>query len=319
MLRRIKPMLARLGDLPADDAGWAYETKWDGARAMVYVEDRGVQAFTRNDKDLVGSFPELVEVGATLGARSAVLDGELVALGPDGRPSFGLLQQRLHLVGAKVAGRAVAVPVTYVVFDLVHLDGRWLLKLPYDERRAELESLSLTGGSVATAASMLDAHGADVLQAARDNGLEGILAKRRDAPYRPGERTAEWIKIKIFRTQEVVIGGWTEGRGERTGSMGALLLGLPADGGLRYVGKVGTGFSEAGRRELLDLLGPLQGAVSPFVGSLGRAEAAGAHFVRPALVGEVSYGEWTADGRLRHPAWRGLRIDKDPGDVVRES
>ena len=316
---RIQPMLATTGPLPASDAGWAYELKWDGVRAIVYVDGGRVRALTRNDKDLTASFPELRAVGEMLGARPAILDGELVALGPDGRSSFGLLQQRLHLSGSgEVTRRARKVPVRYVVFDVLHLDGRSLLDLPYDDRRQRLESLGLSGESVTTGDSVRDVAGADVLAAAKRSGLEGIIAKRRDSRYRAGRRGSEWLKVKNFSTQEVVIGGWTEGNGERSGSLGALLMGIPAADGLSYVGKVGTGFGAQARRDLLQALAPLARKTSPFSAPLSPAETAQAHFVRPVIVGEVQFGEWTADGHLRHPSWRGLRPDKDPAEVARE-
>lgn len=316
---RLQPMLAVAGELPARDAGWAYEIKWDGVRALAYAEGGRVRAFSRNDKDLTATFPELREAGERLGAHPAILDGELVALDSDGRPSFGRLQQRLQLTGrAEITRRARDVPASYVVFDVLHLDGQSLLDLPYDERRQRLESLGLSGQSVVTSDSLRDVRGADVLAAARDSGLEGIIAKRRDSPYRPGRRSTEWLKVKNFRTQEVIIGGWTEGGGERLGSLGALLLGVPDGGRLRYVGKVGTGFGAEARRRLLADLAPLARKTSPFTAPLSPAETALAHFVRPVVVGEVRYGNWTADGRLRHPSWRGLRPDKDPAEVTVE-
>jgi len=316
---RIRPMLAVAGSLPASDHGWAYEIKWDGVRAVVYVSGGRARALSRNDKDITGSFPELRETGEKLGARPAVLDGELVALGSDGRPSFGRLQQRLHLSGrSEVTRRAQQIPATYVAFDVLHLDGRPLLDLSYDQRREHLESLGLSGGSVLTGDSFRDAPGANVLAAARQLGLEGIVAKRRDAPYHPGQRSDTWLKVKNVRIQEVVIGGWTEGKGERSGSLGALLLGIPEADGLRYAGKVGTGFGQQERTDLLRSLRPLGALASPFSAPLSPAETALAHFVRPALVGEVQYGEWTSGGRLRHPSWRGLRDDKDPAEVILE-
>ena len=182
-----------------------------------------------------------------------------------------------------------------------------------------LESLHLSGQTFITTESFRDVAGQDILAAAVQNGLEGVVAKRRDSAYRPGRRSPDWVKVKSFRTQEAVIGGWTEGRGERTGSLGALLLGIPDDEGLRYIGKVGTGFSETARRALLDDLKPLATRSSPFAPPLPAAEAAKAHFVRPEVVGEVEFSEWTTAGRLRHPTWRGLRPEKAPHDVVVES
>jgi bifunctional non-homologous end joining protein LigD len=317
---RLAPMLAVAGSLPSGDAGWAYEVKWDGIRAVVYVEGGRVRALGRSSTDITARYPELREAGEQLGARPAVLDGEVIALGPDGRPSFGQLQQRMHLSGSsEIARKARQVPVSYVVFDVLHLDGQSLLELSYDERRQRLESLGLAGGSLATGDSFRDVPGADVLAAAEQRGLEGIVAKRRDSPYRPGRRSGEWVKVKVVRTQEVVIGGWTAGNGQRSGELGALLLGIPGGDGLRYVGKVGTGFGEQERRAILRRLEPLARKTSPFSTPVDPAVAALAHFVRPAVVGEVRYGDRTEDGHLRHASWRGLRPDKDPREVTDES
>jgi bifunctional non-homologous end joining protein LigD len=315
----IAPMLATAGELPRSDAGWAYEFKWDGVRAVTYVDGGRVRAMSRGEKDLTRSFPELRDLGAQLGSRPAVLDGELVAFDDAGRPSFGRLQQRLNLgSAAAITKRAAEVNATYLVFDVLHLDGESLLAASYDERRDALESLGLAGDSVAVPPAFRDAAGADVLAAAEAGQLEGVVAKRRDSVYRPGERSPQWVKVKVTRTQEVVIGGWTDGEGERTGSLGALLLGVNEGDQLRYAGKVGTGFDASTRRELLAALRPLVCEASPFAGALPRAETKGAHFVTPDLVGEVRFAEWTAGGHLRHTSWRGLRIDKTASEVVRE-
>ena len=219
----VAPMLSRAGSLPPSDAGWAYEFKWDGVRAITAVAGGQVRAMSRGEKDLTPEFPELIDLARHLGARTAVLDGELVAFDDAGRPSFGRLQHRLNLTSAAmVQRRAAEVAVTYLVFDLLLLDGEKLLDRPYDERRARLESLGLSGISYATPPVFRDVRGADVLAAAAAAGLEGVVAKRRDSKYRPGERAADWVKIKIVKTQDVVIGGWTDGEGERAGSLGAL-------------------------------------------------------------------------------------------------
>jgi bifunctional non-homologous end joining protein LigD len=313
-------MLAKAGPMPSTDSGWAYEFKWDGVRAISYVDDEGLRAYSRGDKDLAKGFPELADLGTTLGATSAVLDGEIVAFDDAGRPSFGRLQHRLNLVSpAAIAQRASDVPATYLVFDLLELDGESTMGLAYDERRERLAALDLNGSTFATPPAFTDAHGSDVLAAAESGGLEGIVAKRRDSIYRPGARTSDWVKLKIVKSQEVVIGGWTEGEGGRAGSLGALLLGVNEDDALRYVGKVGTGFDARSRRELLAALRPLGSAETPFDPASGPAAGDGVHFVEPRIVGEVSYGEWTAAGHLRHTSWRGLRIDKQPAEVSRES
>jgi bifunctional non-homologous end joining protein LigD len=319
MPKTIEPMLALAGALPSDPKGWSVEFKWDGVRAIVYVDGGRVRAMSRNDKDLSESFPELRAIGEFLGSRAAVLDGEIVAFDDAGRPDFGRLQQRLHLSGEKrIASRAREFEASYLVFDLLYLEGRLLLAEPYDERRRLLESLKLAGDSFATPPAFSDAESADVFAAAKERGLEGVVAKRRDSPYRPGRRSGDWIKVKNIRTQEVVLGGWTEGKGARQGSIGALLLGLPAADGLKYVGKVGTGFDERARSQLLEDMAPLKSENAPFTSRIPRPDAAVAHYVRPELVGEVAFNEWTRDGHLRQPVWRGLRPDKSPAEVVRE-
>ena len=315
----IKPMLAVAGQLPADSEGWAFEVKWDGVRAILFVEGGRVRAHSRNDLDVTVSFPELADVGKFLGMTTCVIDGEIVALGDDGRPSFSRLQQRMHVSKPREAKRrSLSDPVTFVAFDLLYVDGHALLDATYDERRDRLESLGLSGDTFTTTDSFRDVSGQDILAATVANGLEGVVAKRRASPYRPGRRSPDWTKVKSFRTQEVVVGGWTDGRGERRNSLGALLLGIPDDGGLRYVGKVGTGFNARTRADLLDDLERLASPDSPFASVLPGADAGAAHFARPELVAEVAFGEWTAAGRLRHPTWRGLRPDKAPHEVVVE-
>jgi bifunctional non-homologous end joining protein LigD len=319
MPTQIKPMLALAGNLPTSDEGWAYEFKWDGVRAIVYVEGGRVHALSRNDKDLAESFPELRQIGEFLGSRSAVLDGEIVAFDDQGRPSFGRLQQRLHVASAsQITRRAHDVPASFLAFDLLYFEGHSCLGLPYDDRRKLLERLKLSGDTFATPPSISDRKGADLLAISKERGLEGVVIKRRDSPYSPGQRTGAWLKVKNLRTQEVVIGGWTEGKGERAESLGALLLGIPSDGKLIYAGKVGTGFSASARKEMLEALAPLATSTSPFTERLSPTETALARFVQPKIVGEVQFGEWTTDGHLRHPSWRGLRPDKDVDEVVRE-
>jgi bifunctional non-homologous end joining protein LigD len=316
---RVKPMLATSGTLPADDARWAYEIKWDGVRAITFVEGGRIRMQSRNDKELGSSFPEFREIGDVLGSERCVLDGEIIVMGDQGTPDFGRLQHRLHLSGAGAIRKSVTdSPASYVVFDLLFVDGHSITDLAYDERRAKLEALGVAGNSFTTAESFRDAKGADILQATRDAGLEGIVAKRRDAPYVEGKRSDAWIKVKNQRTQEVVIGGWTEGSGSRSGSIGALLLGIPEAKGLRFVGKVGSGFSVRTRGELMDLLARISTKKNPFYPPSEVVEATAHHFVRPHHVGEVQFTDWTAARRLRHPTWRGLRLDKSPAEVVVE-
>ena len=319
MPEEIRPMLATLGSLPSPDRGWSYEFKWDGIRAVTYVEGGRVRALTRNGNDVSEVYPELRGLGQQLGATSVVLDGELVAMDDEGRPSFSRLQNRMQVRGASQVRRAAAhTPVSYLIFDVLYLDGRQLVSDTYDERRSALESLDLDGPDSVVTDAFTDAPGEKVLEVARSGGLEGVVAKLRSSRYQPGRRSDAWIKVKLTRTQEVVIGGWTPGKGSRQQTFGALLMGVPGRDGLEFVGKVGTGFTSDQQDELLDRLRSLTCESSPFAGEVPSAHRAGATWVRPELVGEVRFTEWTKDGQIRHPAWRGLRPDKDPNEVVRE-
>ena len=312
----IRPMLAEPGPLPSDDSGWSYEVKWDGLRAILYVDGGRIRIVTRNDRTVTDSYPELRPIGEQLGTTSAVLDGEIVALDDAGRPSFGRLQQRMNVADASRARRlAERVPVTYMVFDVLYFDGHVLVDLPYDERRARLGAMALEGPHVAVPPAFSDVAGADVLRASREQGLEGVVAKWRAGPYRPGKRSRDWVKVKNFRTQGVVVGGYTAGAERRRGSIGALLLGIPEDGKLRYVGKVGTGFTDEELEELTGFLARLRRTTSPFTTRLPKPEEMAATWVRPSQVGEVRFSEWTADRRLRQASWRGLRPDKNAADV----
>ncbi len=318
----IRPMLAALGDLPRDDDGWAFELKWDGIRAIGYVDGGRIRITSRNGNDLSGSFPELRALGEHFGSHQAVIDGEIVAFDDEGRPRFQRLQPRIHAADPHKARRLAAEqPVVYVLFDLLYLDGESLVAQPYDERRRRLEALGLTSApEIAwTVSPRFDGPGADILRASQEQGLEGVVAKRRDSPYLPGKRSPTWTKVKNIRTQEVVIGGWTPGEGHRQGRFGSLLLGIPSDRGLEYVGQVGTGFSDALLDDLAGRLADLVSDVNPFGTEVPSRYRNVATWVDPTLVGEVSFSEWTMDGRMRHPSWRGIRDDKGPQEVRRES
>lgn len=311
-------MLAVAGRLPEGDQ-WCYELKWDGVRALAYVEGGRTRLVSRSGNDLSDRYAELVE-GPPIGPSSALVDGELVALDRAGRPSFQMLQTRLRDLRA---GRPPA-PLAYLAFDLLHVGSRSLLRQPYDDRRSALSEMALVNPRWSVPGSF-GPPGADVLEASRAQGLEGVVAKRRTSTYLPGRRSDAWIKVKNFRTQEVVIGGWTEGEGRRSSSFGSLLCGIPAGSpagplgeALLYCGNVGTGFDEAALADLLAALRPLERASSPFAGRLPPIRARRARFVEPRLVGEVRFAEWTDDGRLRQASWRGLRDDKSPREVVRE-
>ena len=318
----LKPMLATARNLPPDDGSWAYEFKWDGIRALVAVDGGRARARSRTGADITDGFPELRQLGEAVGSNQALLDGEMVVLDDGGRPSFSRLQHRLQLTGGAVARAARDHPVSIVLFDLLHLNGHPLLDAPYDQRRTLLEQLGVAGPSFAVTPSFTDEAGADVLRAAVQIGMEGVVAKRRASPYRPGRRSTDWIKVKDQRTQEVVVGGWTLGQGSRRSTFGALLLGVPSDPSSRtltFVGKVGSGFTQADGEAILARLRKVERRTTPFDTALARPVVGDEpHWVRPTLVGEVQFTEWTPDGHLRHPVWRGLRTDKKAAEVTRE-
>ncbi|MBB3085679.1 non-homologous end-joining DNA ligase [Geodermatophilus sabuli] len=312
------PMLATAAPLPApeQDAQWGYEFKWDGVRAVAVVRAGTLGLWARSGTDITVRYPELARLPAQLAGHDAVLDGEVVALDAQGRPDFGALQGRMHRTGPEVARMAAAAPVTYLVFDLLALDGEDLTGLPYERRRERLDALGV-GGQRWTGTPWFRGGGEAVLAASRENGLEGVVAKRLDSPYRPGLRGPDWRKVKNVRTQSVVVGGWRPGQGRRAGGVGSLLVGVHDDGGrFVYAGHVGTGFTAQALRDLEELFTPRR--TSPFVGALPREVIRDARWVEPDLVGEVAFAVWTADGRLRHPSWRGLRDDIAPEDVVEE-
>lgn len=315
----IKPMLCRSGELPPNARGWACEFKWDGVRAVTYVDGGRLRILSRNDLDVTDAYPELHPMGRAIGSRPVVLDGEIVAFDESGRPSFGLLQQRMHVRNASAIRRlSRSVPVSYLIFDVLHLDGRSTLTLPYTERRKLLESLSLTGEHWITPPNFTKDPKA-VMEAAKSAGLEGVVCKRLQSTYQPGRRSEDWVKVRAVRLQEVVVGGYTKGQGSRAGGVGALVVGIPEKGGLRFAGKVGTGFSEADLADLAARFARIPRKTSPFIGEIPKNQVVGAVWVRPSLVGEVKFSEWTASGCLRQPVWRGLRFDKSPHEVVRES
>jgi len=313
----VEPMLARLSTMPSDEERWAFEVKWDGVRAIAHSEPGRLRFITRNGNEVSAAYPELRPLNRALGSHSAILDGEILAFDEQGRPSFQALQPRIHQRGEAAIRRLMAqTPVTYAIFDLLWLDGHSLMQLPYSERRERLAELRLEGERWRVP-SHHEGQGSALLAATREQGLEGVVAKRLDSRYAPGRRDGSWLKIKNSRRQELVIGGWTEGRRARQNRLGALELGVhdPESGELKYAGKVGTGFDERELDRLAELLKPLAIRRSPFA---GRQPARGAHFVKPTLVAEIEFGEWTRDGRLRHPRYLGLREDKPADDVVRE-
>jgi bifunctional non-homologous end joining protein LigD len=306
-VRDLAPMLATLGSVDRlTRTEWAFEGKWDGYRLLLDANHGEMRLISRSGRDVTGEYPSLRAVVDALDEHHVVLDGEVVALDESGVPSFSEMQNR-----------ARATRIEFWAFDVLQLDGRSLLRAKYRDRRRVLEALAEDRGEL-TVHDLLSGDGDDALEQSRKRRWEGVVAKRWDSTYQPGRRSRSWIKAKIWKTQEVVIGGWREGTGGRTSRIGALMMGIPDDGGLRFVGRVGTGFTDKELSRLKKTFAPLATDESPFTERLSRQDAAGVTFVKPELVGEVRYGEWTGDGRLRHPSWRGLRPDKTPAEVTVE-
>ncbi|MEU7637413.1 non-homologous end-joining DNA ligase [Streptomyces sp. NPDC039016] len=304
----IRPMLAVFGPLPPgpEQADWAFEAKWDGARCLVNTPGDGtVSLVTRAGNDVTTTYPELGPLGQQLRGRPAVLDGEVVVLDPAGRPDFGLLQRRMGVLNPRRTARlAMELPVQLVLFDVMYLGGS-LLGAPYHERRAVLAGLGLAGPNWSVP-GYVAGHGDRAWETALRGGLEGVLAKRLDSPYLPGVRSPDWVKTKYVETLDVVIGGWTEGHGALGGLPGSVLAGVAEPGGLRFVGAVGSGLSDHERRELAHYLSAIPLDRSPFVNPV---DLAGAHWVEPRLVAEIAFSGWTAADRIRHPVWHRLRPD----------
>jgi bifunctional non-homologous end joining protein LigD len=310
---KVVPMLAKLAELPAKDSGWGVEVKWDGVRAIAYCRPGRLELQTRNLRVVTEQYPEVRRLSRQLGALDAVLDGELVAFDEEGRPSFERLQQRIHQTsGSVVRRRMKSHPVTYVIFDLLYLDGHDLMGEPYTVRRELLEQLELEGPSWQTPA-YATGRAKELLAASAERGLEGIMIKRLDSHYTPGKRGGNWLKVKNLGRQEFVIGGWQPGEGKRRNRLGSLLLGYyDEEGKLHYAGKVGTGFTERGLDELIERLKPLAQKSNPFAGRRGPRNAT---YVEPGLVAEIEFRELTAEGMIRHGSFKGLREDKSPGEI----
>ena len=338
MPRTLAPMQATAATaLPGGD-GWAYEVKWDGVRALAHLGADELRVCARRGEDVSGRYPELAAIPAAHAGRELILDGEIVAFDNAGNPSFGLLQRRMGLTHeGRIRQRAAETPITYVAFDLLWLDGRSLLAEPYERRRELLAGLGFDGPSwQAPGHSVGD--GEALLAAARDRGLEGIVAKRLASPYRPGRRSADWVKVQNRRRQELVVGGYMRGEGGRSRGVGSLLVGYwdatPPEAAslgrpqrLVYAGGVGTGFSQATLGELTQLLEPLRRATSPFEAGwdpelkyAARIRERGPLvWVEPVVVCEVEFLRWTHEDTIRAASFKGVRDDKDPREVVRES
>lgn len=323
----LKPMLATQTDGAFDDPDWLYEIKLDGYRVEAVVNPKGVRLWTRNRIDAATYFPDLAGPAEWITAREAIVDGEVVALDPEGRPDFSLLQDRTGLRGLEAAtGRRSpdaprltaderrAIPLAYMVFDLLHLDGSSLLDVPLEERKRLLRRV-LRPHPLVRYASHVVGEGEAFVHAAAERGLEGIVAKRRRSRYEPGKRSGDWLKIKLRREQELVVAGWLPGKGS-AGELGSLIVAVNADGRLRHAGQVGSGFSATMRRQLLGALEPLRRDDSP-LDPVPRLPSA--RWVEPRVVIRAEFAEWTTDGLLRQAAFKGIEVSKDPGDVVRET
>lgn len=308
-----RPMKATAGPIPAGD-GWLFEIKWDGMRLIVTLDDGEVRLTSANGRDATVSFPELDGLAGALGVDDTILDGEVVVFDDDGRPDFGRLQHRMHVSNPRQAReRSSTHPAVLCVFDLLRLDGHDLYDLPLSQRRTLVESLVETGPHWQVPPTFDD--GAELYDAAVDRGMEGVVAKRRDSTYRPGARTTDWIKVKVRRRQEFVVGGWAPGQNRRSSTIGGLLLGYhPIEDGtvgeeLRYAGRVGSGLSGSELRALSELFTELAVTDCPFDPPPPPAVTADARWVEPTTVVEVAFAEWTSDGLLRHPTYAGRRID----------
>lgn len=313
-------MKAASADVPPAGDDWIHEIKWDGMRILTRCADGEATLWSGNGLDATVRFPELHGLGEAVGC-DVVLDGEVVAIDGAGRPDFGRLQQRMHLGSAAEVRRVAAeVQVSYAVFDILWLDGHDLCPLPWAQRRGVLEQL--VEPTASWRVPPYDTDGPGLLAIADEQGLEGIVSKRLDSTYLPGKRTTAWRKVKVRRHQEFVVGGWWPGDKGRAGRLGSLLVGVhdPSAPGnpLRFAGKVGTGFTAPVLASYEALLADLATDGCPFDPPPPRPIARQAHWVRPEVVVEVAFGEWTSEGVLRHPSHLGRRIDKDPTEVVRE-
>jgi bifunctional non-homologous end joining protein LigD len=317
--RVIRPMKAVAGELPSANGEWGYEIKWDGMRIVAFLDADGVRLQSANGNDATASFPELQGLDQLrAGFESLILDGEVVAIGDDGAPSFGRLQHRMHVSDVNDARRrAVDVPVSYAVFDLLHVNGQDTMALPLRDRRQLLEQVVDVGPHW----RLTDMHTDDpasLLATVTERGLEGLVAKRLTSTYVEGKRSAIWRKVKPRLRQEFVVGGWSEGRDGNAGGLGSLLLGYIDDGVLHHCGSVGSGLTAASRLEWHERLSADAKDDSPFASEVPRTAGRRFHWSEPCHVVEVAFGEWPQGAHLRHPVYLGFRTDKSPESVVRE-
>lgn len=317
MPHSIRPMLATLVDEPFDDDNWLYEVKWDGYRAITFIDGKSLRLVSRNQNELTAAYPELHDIPRFVNAQKTILDGEIVALDEEGRSSFSLMQQR---TGVGEGGRRIRrtrddIPVIYYAFDLLYLDGYDLTQVDLEQRKQLLKSI-LSGNDLLRYSDHYIGQGTALFQAAAQRGLEGIVAKHRTSCYEQ-KRSREWLKIKIVRRQECVVGGYTDPRGSRE-NFGSLVLGLYDDQGrLIPVGQAGSGFSEQTHEQMWRRLKALEANRSPFFGKVESDRRV--HYVKPELVVEIKFTEWTHEGqsgavKMRAPVFQGLRFDKKPSE-----
>ena len=307
----IEPMLATGGGKPFDSPDWVFEVKWDGVRTLATIDGDSLKLVSRRRRDVTEMYPELADLPVQLSGRNGLVDGEIVALDAEGRPSFERMQQRFTLKRPS-ASVLQKVPVDFLAFDLLWLDGESLMDRPLEERRALLERHLVPGKRVQISPQIAE-KGSAFFDVAKQRGLEGIIAKKSGSLYRPGQRTKDWIKIKAIKTQDVAIVGWEPGQGRRTGGIGSLLAAVMRNGTLSYAGHVGTGFTEKTLRMLEERLSSLATDTPPVEPPpRDELDPARARWVRPELVATVEYLEFTSSGRMRAPSYKGLRDDKLP-------
>jgi bifunctional non-homologous end joining protein LigD len=311
-----EPMMAQLVREPFDDDGWLFEVKWDGHRCLAALGER-TRLTSRTSRDVTGQFPEMDDLHRQLAARNAVVDGEVVAFDEQGRPSFQRMQDRFHRSPEELARHRGRVPIQFLAFDLLWLDGESLLEVPLADRRARLTEVLVPRDDVRVSQAVAG-RGVAFFERIRDLGLEGVVAKRLSSVYRPGARSPDWRKIKAVQRQDCVIVGWTRGKGKRSATLGALLLAVYEGDRLRYVGNVGTGFTHSFLEQLLPELERYEQQRPPVEVPRGDPRLRGARWLRPELVCEVEYRGWTDDWRLRFPSFQAIRTDKLAGDVRRE-